>query len=518
MTFLPPKFPNGKQGIVLFVWKRSEVTQSFAVFAHVTAEKHSLYRAILAAFRTARQNFRLHLRWEEVSELTGAPEEEARAALRQLCSWGNLSAQQDTAEVATVSDFYRERFLYALTHEGEAAESALAHFEEQLVQTGELQSAALDDILSLLRELHDVAEDPSKSHRCLRELWARFEELTDRAQVFMGSLQRTIDLYEVQLDAFLAYKDHLLDYLNRFLARLTSLRPAIASQLKSLQVESALRQASQRELVDAVAPTPEDFLRAEKAWLDRWAGLVQWFVDSPGRQCQAEVLRARARSAVPALLNVIGLLNERRSGRSDRLSDLRTMALWFAQTDNDRQAHLLWRAAFGLYPSRHLQVDDATLARRDAQGDNPRQSWLASEPLVLTPRLRETGRYSARGRAKNVVDYSADKALIEQRAQEEARQIAEAARVFCHGRRTRLSELPLLSETEFELFLDLLSEALSVAVGNHGYAETESADGSMILRLEPAADGTAEVRTSRGIFSGPDCWLTVTSLLAQEAS
>jgi len=85
------------------------------------------------------------------------PTDEVEAALRQFVSWGNLSADPDTADVSTVEEFYRARFLYRLTPAGEAAERALAVFEEGIRRPGELQTAALADIRDLLHELADHA-------------------------------------------------------------------------------------------------------------------------------------------------------------------------------------------------------------------------------------------------------------------------------------------------------------------------------------------------------------------------
>ena len=88
-------------------------------FAYVTADKAALYRAVMRVFVEAKASFTLHLRPQEVAAtLPGLVELEAvEAALAQLCDWGNLDAHPDTADVATVEEFYRPRYLYQLTPE-----------------------------------------------------------------------------------------------------------------------------------------------------------------------------------------------------------------------------------------------------------------------------------------------------------------------------------------------------------------------------------------------------------------
>jgi len=63
---------------------------------------------------------------------------------------------------------------------------------------------------STLGELAKVATegapDEGVVHRVLQSLSARFEQLTSRAQTFLRSLQRTIDLQGITVEKFLLYK------------------------------------------------------------------------------------------------------------------------------------------------------------------------------------------------------------------------------------------------------------------------------------------------------------------------
>jgi uncharacterized protein (TIGR02677 family) len=493
-------------------------------FAYVTADKASLYRAVMRVFVQAKASFTLHLRPLEVAAALSEPVdlEAVEAALVQLREWGNLEAHPDTADVATVEEFYRPRHLYQLTPEGEAAERALAAYEAALAQRGELQSAALTDIATLLGELAALGEaaepDGAKVHRTLRALRERFEELTARAQAFMSSLQRTIDLQGVEVARFLAYKETLIGYLERFIGELVIAAAGIDATIGRIEargVERLLRLAAARDLADALDPTPADHAAALASWQARWGGLRSWFVGRPHAPAQAEVLRARARAAIPALLLAVAGIHDRRVTRSDRATDLRTLARWFAEADSDAAAHRLWRAAFGLAPARHLLVDAATL---DARAERPvpaATSWLEAPPLRIAPRLRASGRHLRRGRPNDVIDRSQAKALLAAAAEEEARQLVAARRRLATGARARLSDLGRLDPVEFWLFLDLLGDALSARVGAGETVEVTSSDGTMRVRLEPAADGrTATIETAAGRFSGPDHHVTIEDLVA----
>src|SRR5258708_5918429 len=134
--------------------------RTYTVFTHVLVVKAELYRAILEVFVRSREQFMTHLRPAEVARRIGCDEEETENALRILTQWGNLEATQDSAEAVALEEFYRSRFLYALSAAGEAAERALAVFEETVHQPGELQTAALRDIAEFLEVIRVLIENP----------------------------------------------------------------------------------------------------------------------------------------------------------------------------------------------------------------------------------------------------------------------------------------------------------------------------------------------------------------------
>src|SRR5690606_29723100 len=180
---------------------------SFSVFAHLQADKAALYRAILQVFVAERARFVISLRPAEIHQALSsasqisdfrsqiveiADADAVSAALVQLRAWGNLDDTQDTADAATIEEFYQRRRLYQLSAAGEAAEQALAVFHEYLHRPGELQTTALHDIAefldALLPRLADTPPDDAKIHLLLTQLVARFEQLTSRAQSFMRGL------------------------------------------------------------------------------------------------------------------------------------------------------------------------------------------------------------------------------------------------------------------------------------------------------------------------------------------
>ena len=500
------------------------VAASADLFRHVTADKAAIYRAIMEVFAAAKRQYRLQLRPDEVlaeADWRGAPpaQEEIAAALAQLAAWGNLESQPDMARVSTLSDYYRARFLYRLSRGGEAVEVGLDVFERSLRHRAELQTVALEDIDSRLQALQRLlGEAPSsdgldvaKAHEILRDLVRVFEDLTGNAQAFMAGVARSLELQQADATAIVAYKRRLIDYLERFMSDLIRRSDAIARTLHGLMgpIDQVLGQIAEREARDAAPGDAEERAdetrRRRDVWRERWKGLCGWFLATGNEPPQAELLRARARAAIPQLLGAIAMVNERRSGRSDRSADFRILSQWFAACVSDDDAHRLARAAFALQPARHFSLEAG-----DEAGVPASTSCLDAPPLTINPRLREYGEAAPRGPLARVRDRSNERALMAEQLAEESRQVEAARRRLATGRPTRLSELGELDPHAFGLFLGVLGEALAEQADPAQVVERQSGDGLFYIRLEPlAADSRAEIRTSAGVFSGRDHLLTI---------
>ena len=498
-------------------------------FTYVTAPNAPLYRAVMAVFVQAKRRFTVHLRPEDVHqdiagktyELPGVTD-----ALTRLVEWGNLRADPDTSRVTTVEDFHRARFLYQLTKHGEAVEEALQKYDEALGRRGALQAVALADIATQLRALLELAVQPdpdhAKVHLLLRGLVDRFTDLASNAQAFMGSLQRTIDLHDADADAFRAYKDRLIDYLERFIKDLVSTGSEIARLIESVEragVPRLLDMAARREAEDAAPggeqdggeqddpdPRRREYERGRRLWQDRWDGFLGWFLSQPQHPSQAKLLRAQARAAIPALLQVVATLNERRAGRSDRSADFRDLARWFAQAPSEPDLHRLWRAAFGLSASRHLVAAEES----PVSASTP---WADAPPVEISPRLRKTGSYERRGKPNRVVDRSEQRRYLAELAAREAAETAAARAALTTTRPTRLSDLGELDPVPFRLFLALLGDALAARAPGAAAVETTTSDGSLMVVLTALPDHQqAEIRTQHGVLRGPNHLIEIVDL------
>lgn len=504
----------------------------YGPFAYLAAPNAPLYRRIMRALLAEKERFTVHVRPEQVQAAVGADgnggvsEDAIADALERLAghSWGNLLAFPDSSRVTALEDFYRRRMLYQMSRQGEAAERALAQYDAALGTRGSLQSVALEDIVVLLTGLREkVTEhaagretDAALTHQSLRSLRERFVELAENAVAFMGSIQRTIDLHDADVEAFLAYKEQLIDYLERFINDLLTRGAAIAELLGSFPSDGVrwlVTVAAEREALDA-APGEKDtaVAAARTIWLRQWSGLTDWFVSSSARESEAKLLRARARAAIPALLAVVRALHDKAGGRSDRTHDFLTLARWFAQLPEDGDRHRLWRAAFGLASVRHLSVTAATEAAWAAADLGNATTWAEAPPVEISPQLRRTGSYERRGKPARVADRSVGKAALRALARQEAEQTAEARRRILTGGPKPLSAFGVLDPEAFRLFLGLLGDALSAMGPSASTAQVHTSDGELTVTLTRIEDaGIALISTPDGQLAGPDYLVDIAS-------
>ena len=106
--------------------------------------------------------------------------------------------------------------------------------------------------------------------------------------------------------------------------------------------------------------------------------------------------------------------------------------------------------------------------------------------------------------------------MLARQLAEEDRAVEAARAKLADGEARRLSDFGRLDRHGFQLFLNLLGEALPAQTNPDEAVERVTGDGLLHVRLEPlAADSNAEIRTDTGMFSGRDHLLTITTMEAR---
>ena len=475
------------------------------IFAYTVEPLAPLYRAVLRLFLEAKTRYRIQFRPDEVASELRCGAQDAERALDQLVQWGNLRRSHDTGRVATLADFRRRHLIYQLTPAGEAAERAVGEVVAALERSGSLQRVMLGTILRNLVEIRQELGRPEPTPERLFEhlfnLTEQFRALTENASAFLARLHEAIDQGEVHVEAFLVYKQAVLEYLEQFLGELSETAPRITAEVQGIdpEAERLILLAAQAD----AAPSPLGIQDPAEGLRRKWRGIAAGFVGDGREPATVEHLRAAARGAINRILLVLERLHEKRFRRFSRTADLLRLAGWFDGLASGEEAHRLFQQAFGLFGARHLGgLDD------DPDLVQPGTSWWEAPPVPVAPALRRTGRGTALGRTPPVADHSQVKDFLAARYRREQEAQAAALTRFAGRGPVALAGLPPLSADELALLLSFLDRLLAAAPGPDGRREARSRDGRLWLRLEETG-GSATIDSPAGRLILPAWVLTV---------
>lgn len=401
---------------------------------YATVPEAPVYRAIVEVFTEAAAGYASRLSPEDVRaaliDHRAAAEEDTDALtleavtgrLNQLVVWGNLSRDNDTSRVTSLDSYHRTAFVFDLSPGGEAAAGALAALEDGLRRVGGLQGVALRNIDDLLGELGELlAATPVDGERIFavgEDLHSRFKSLTGNATLFMQKVNKLLNSPVVDTSEFVLFKADTISYLNDFIADIDTLSERIRRRLDALdRLDPAARRAglAAGEAASGQLALEDDPGAATWAVLTdaHLAGLAEWFRAGPEARIGASALHGKARDAIVGIARVVERIREASASPSSRSADLLALAAGFSTAASNEEAHLLWHAAFGLSPCRHLGLtvaDDGVPASRSW--------WDEASKVQVSRQLRATGRTDYVRRAMKVTDHGVAKRLLAEQTRE----------------------------------------------------------------------------------------------------
>ncbi len=440
-----------------------------------------LYAAVLGILVAAKERYQVQVRTEEIArELTAAGHDTTSLTqyLEQLRDWGAVTWTQDTSRVARLEDFHRRRELWQLTAAGHAAHDAVLAVLGAAEHAGSLQRALFRDIRENLGALGAAVDavDATAVYLRMRDLDGALRDLAANARDFHASMARLRQEHDLAPERFLAYKELLIDYLQRFLDDLVRYRLQIAALVADVEGRGLDRVVALAAEGDDSRNVFTDDDPAQR-WRARWDGLAAWFSHRRTQKAGVEELAAATTTAIRDLMAFLRKLTESESRPITRASELLHLARWFLRSD-PAEAHRLFDAAFGLGAPQHLGQPE-----HDPDATPAGASWWDAPPVDVPVSLRRRGKQAPAPPPARATDFSATKARL---AAEHAER--RAARLDA-GRRlaARPLEARRVTAGEFALLLELLDRGLHQRplVGEFK-VEVESEGARLILATAPA--------------------------------
>ncbi|MFD0782339.1 TIGR02677 family protein [Micromonospora azadirachtae] len=486
---------------------------TLAELAAYVSEKpyHALYWAIMDVFLQAAAAYQSRLRVDEVlAALRAGPwpyplsESDLEDRLEYLFEHGNLTRDYDYDDAAmTLERYDRKLHIYDLTPEGEVVHDAMSSVRTNLRRVGGLQAVLLRQIVTLLDELIEQLEsaDPAGEvvYTRVEDLRSNFKAMTSNAALFMQQVNQMLATRTIDVEAFRRFKEDTISYLAGFLTDLDDLTVDIRERTGRLRgVPEPVRhralaraaRASGHKAVDG-REAFEEWIAGAKASLD---GVVDWFTADRGATTGIEVLSAKARQAVLGITHAVERIREAATLPSARTSDLLALAGMFERAEGD-EVHAIWKAAFGLTPSRHF-------------GDLHSDSDLTPDelPVKQAPRIEVSLKLQAHEagdtvrQAPRLPDHSATRQVLAGHAREEIAAVAAAADLLVGMGTRRLSELDtILDRPTLKLLARLVFRAQKARPDAQRWQQATSVDGRLQVRIRaPRPVSATTVRSESG--------------------
>lgn len=483
---------------------RTLLTRRVSEAAYLTAENAYRYRPILRYFYTQHTAHRFWLTVAEVRDHIRAyfdPEysdDQCEQDLAALVGWNNLMAEQEKSRARTVEEFLRRRLRYQLTPYSIAFERLLTELEQAHGTRGSLDASLLDILWDRLDALHHlvargVPAQPDQGYlQQVRRLWLEafgaFERIVNDANDYLAEMHRSRPDDLNRMEAFLAYKDVLIQYLSGFVNQLMDTAEKVRGLL-AVWRRQRLAPVLLELLVGhdaAYLPGPDGQLPdpavVRRHYAQQQEALAEWFRRGGG----SDILRRVTADAIELVVRQTQRLMDRRRMGISRQRDLEQLARAFAACRALADAHRLAAVALGCALPRHVLGSAERFLMRDAGS-----VWEQEPDPVPLKRIQRGGR--TRGAPAPIRDRQWEQQMV-LLAELERRQ-QEAAlwdRIF-RGGEVDLGSLWVADPEVRVRLLEVLGRCLAAPDRT-----ALASDGSPIRLLDPTPPG------SYGEVVGPD--------------
>ena len=484
----------------------ADLLESIPQAKYLSASNYISYRAIMRTFYLEYQKMHYQLDKDTIlavlhqdpllSTYTG---EQLVSDLDQLVDWKNLIPIQDPHKAYTIADFKNRQYQYMMTEAALEVERMTIILENLYTQSTGLSTSAFRRIQ---KALHDAEHLDEMSLKDIGEWWQELQEdfrrLRQNHQDYLREFYGSGVEKQMTPTEFVAYKQHLVRYLEEFIRDLQSSVVQIGAQLDALTAEQVdhILLLVHRSALEVPRSHSEQTVhwQEELRQKDRgvWTSLVTWFTgkDSTARQVM-EVTNEVIRRVVQ---NAALLVQMQNMGVSNK-AELRHLMTLFATMPDLDAAHRLSSLVFGAQSARHFTTN------RERETDRIDLSTYEEEPMIymLQPRMRT---YKPRMDRSGFADKSEEKAEQRRKILEGERQLRQQVMGYIQNGRLDFSAIvdPVAPEVR-AVFLSWVAIA-NLAPDNRGHTQY----GQRFL-LKHRENGACRLICTDGVLTMPDCVL-----------
>lgn len=367
--------------------------------SYLTTENTKRYRPILRYFyeQYERINYMLYKEdvWNELNGKTNFENytiEMCENDLTQLVEWGNLTALQDTNNVATVEEFKHRKFRYQLTEYAVEIERLVITLENLHIEGASLEPKLIERIKE---EIQSIEITSIKSETDVLSLWENlnsdFKRLNQDYQDYIKTFYN-VKMEEVaKSKQFIIYKNDLVKYLREFIKLL---------QENSYEIEEKLKKMSkttEERFLEKVYLAQKRIVRIDKMDVqidenelinrnsEKWQNIKKWFLGDEKHLSEVEKINEKTTEIIRKITRIANQIAESRGNVSSKKAEYKKICEMFANTKNIEEAHKLSSLVFGMFNTRHIKGNYV----RETDSINSSLLEEISNEYEIKPRIRE---------------------------------------------------------------------------------------------------------------------------------
>ncbi|WP_084295117.1 TIGR02677 family protein [Caldanaerobius polysaccharolyticus] len=432
---------------------------------YLTAENASRYRLIMRYFYEQYQKFKYWMYKEDIYQYVVQFEmfkdytmERCEQDLKTLTEWKNLIATQDTSKAATLEEFKNKKFRYQLSPYSIEIERMTIRLEDITGYGGSLEPSLFERIYKNLLKVVDMSkeDDLQAVNRWWEDLNGDFENIYHNATDYIASLQSSRADELMRTEAFIVYKDKLIEYLRDFIKDLQRFSLAIESFLRKVDINAV------NAALDKVCKYQKSIPRLEQELsessiiqnvTDRWNNISLWFTGRNGEDSEAYRLLNISSEIIRRITMYASRIAENRMRMISRKNEYLKLSRIFANMEDVKEAHKLSAGVFGVFNTRHIWGD---LERKT---DSVNSSVWQEPPftVIVKPKTRNYHYFS---KTNGIIDRSQSKAQAQLEYLKSKKYEMEIISNYISGNRICFKKLPVIQPFVRTTLLQWISRAM----------------------------------------------------------
>lgn len=367
--------------------------------SYLTTENTKRYRPILRYFyeQYERINYMLYKEdiWNELKEKANFENytiEMCENDLNALVNWGNLTALQDTNNVATVEEFKHRKFRYQLTEYAVEIERLVIKLENLHIEGASLEPKLIERIKE---EIQNIQKTSLKGETENLSLWENlnndFKRLNQDYQDYIKTFYN-VKMEEVaKSKQFIIYKNDLVRYLREFIKLLQENSYVIEEEFKKIGIsteEMFLEKVhlGQKRIVriDKLDEqiNEEEIINRNK---EKWQNIKKWFLGDSTHLSEVEKINEKTTEIIRKITRIANQIAESKGNVSNKKAEYKKICEMFAKTKNIEETHKLSSLVFGIFDTRHIKGNYV----RDTDSINSSILEEKNNEYQVKPRVRE---------------------------------------------------------------------------------------------------------------------------------